>query len=125
MPAAFGLANAGVPAGRLVCCREGAPPPVWYLIVDVGNPDLDYAAWGNIDGVEVLLERPEVNETTVVVRTPEALAAIGEQLCAAIPHDRTVAVHYYDEIIDLLAASYRDQLLDPPSPVPSCLQRMQ
>ncbi len=125
VPAAFALNIAGIPTERLICCREGAPPPVWYFIIDVGDPDLDYSAWGEIDGVDVLMSRPEVNELTVVVRTEAALAAIGEQLCDAIPPDRVVAVHYYDDVIDLLGAPVRESLLDPPSPVPSCLQRMQ
>jgi hypothetical protein len=125
VPTAFGLVIEGVPPERLVCCSEGAPPPVWYFIIDIGDQDLDYSAWGLIEGVDVLMTRPEVDELTLVVRTPEALATIGEQLCAAIPPDRVVAVHYYDEIVDLLASSRRELLKDPPSPVPSCINRMQ
>jgi len=125
VPVAVGLTIAGVPDRRLICCREGDPPPVWYFIVDLAEPDLDYLLWADIDGVDVLLHRPEVDELLVVVRTEDALAAIGEQLCEAIPADRVVAVHYYDDVVDLLGESIRDRLLDPPSPVPSCLQRMQ
>jgi hypothetical protein len=124
VPAAFGLSIAGVPRGRMACCLTDGPPPVWYFIVDIGEPDLDYAAWGRIEGVDILMSRPEVNELTVVVRTEAALARIGDQLCAAIPADRTVAVHYYDDVLDLLVPN-RHAFVDPPSPVPPCLNRMQ
>ena len=122
---AFAIVLDGWPRSRFFCCRPGSPPPVWYVIVDLWEPELDYLAWGALEDVDVLMHRPEVAELLIVIRTPEALAAIGEQLCEVIPPDRAVAVHYHEAVIDWMTQGNREGLEEPPSPVPPCLKRMQ
>ena len=124
----FALTLAGWPRERFYCCRAGSPPPVWYVVVDLFEPEVDYLGWGRLEGVDVLMHRPEVGELLVAIRTPEALALIGEQLCGAIPPDRVVAVHYHEDLLNLLEHDDPqgfEELEMPPSPVPPCIKRMQ
>ena len=113
----------GVPVERMTCCR-GDESPTWYLIGDLGDDRLGWGAVLAVEGIDPVLIRPEVSEILVAVRTDAALSDLGDLLCAWIPPDQKVAVHYYEELEGVFKPNDGPGL-PTPSPTPSCLVRTQ
>ena len=118
------LTMSGVPAENMACCREPDEAPAWYMISDLYDGRLDWNAILRTEGIDLILRRNRTSELVFAVRTPDALESLGEQLCEAIPPDHIVAVHYYEEVMNVVLAD-RSGLLPAPSPTPPCLERSQ
>jgi len=115
------LHMSGVDAHRMTCCSAEQTAPAWYMVADLLDPRVDWNRVAAIDGIDVLDRRNRVSELLFVVRTPEALDALGDVLCAAIPPDHVVSVNYYNDLMHVLDPGGRR--LPAPSPTPPCLTR--
>ena len=120
---ALSLHMGGIPVERMTCCAAEDDAPQWYMIGELYDDRLDWNQILAVDGIDLLLRRQDVSELLFAVRTPEALAALGDILCAVISPDLEVNVHYYNEIADVLSVDRRALPFPPPSPTPLCLTR--
>lgn len=118
---AMSLHLAGVPAHRLACCHDEQPAPVWYWIVDTEHGLFDYAGLAKIDGVDLLPDVLGTDEIVLAIRSPSALAALEEPLCAALGANPPMMGGYHLDWLSVLHHRGNPGMVYPDSPLPACL----